>query len=89
MLQVDRAFSAGNVPELDAQVTGRGGKDVLGGRVEEDLSDFSMQRNIALAGLDLGAPLLRCPRSGTRTLNGQSACSQAQRPQARQRQCVE
>lgn len=32
-----------DIPDLDEVITGCGGEDILGGRVEDDLSDFPVQ----------------------------------------------
>lgn len=39
--QCEGRLASGDVPQLDRVVTGSGGKDVFGRRVEEDLSNFS------------------------------------------------
>lgn len=33
-------LASGDIPELDGEIAGRGGENVLGGRVEDDLADL-------------------------------------------------
>jgi hypothetical protein len=37
-----------DIPDFDEVITGCGGEDVLGGRVEDDLSDFPFQVRLGL-----------------------------------------
>jgi hypothetical protein len=41
-----RGISLIDIPDFDEVITGCGGEDVLGGRVEDDLSDFPTQVNL-------------------------------------------
>lgn len=44
LLEGESGLARGDVPELDGQIAGGGRQDVLGGGVEEDLSDLSRMR---------------------------------------------
>lgn len=43
VLEDERRLAGTNIPDFDVEVAGRGGEDVFGGWVEEDLPDFPVQ----------------------------------------------